>query len=95
MKKHEFHKYCWLFGDQLASHNNPEMITYTLDHSVMCWLFPANCSHFLQPLKATAFARFIQDIAVSKVFCDNRNRINSIHLNRLSANTSLMQGDSG
>ena len=50
------HSYCWLFGDQLASHKNADMVIDTLKSHVMCWLFPANCSHFLQPLNAAAFA---------------------------------------
>ena len=56
-----------LFGDQLASHKNPNMVANALAHHVMCWLLPVSCTHFLQPLDATAFACFKQENAVNKV----------------------------
>ena len=55
-------QHCWLFGDQLASHKNVDMVRKALEDNVMCWFFPANTLHFLQPLDATAFARFKQEI---------------------------------
>ena len=49
---------CWLFGDQLASHKCVETIIAALENNVMCWLLPANTSHFLQPLDEKVFACF-------------------------------------
>ena len=53
-------KHCWLFGDQLGCHKCPKMVKEALEFRVMCWLFPANTSHFLQPLDDLIFARFKQ-----------------------------------
>ena len=50
--------WCYLFGDQLAAHKVPSTVKDALEMGVMCWLLPANTSHFLQPLDDTIFARF-------------------------------------
>jgi hypothetical protein len=50
--------YCYLFGDQLAAHKTVTTVRNTLENNVMCWLLPANTSHFLQPLDDTVFANF-------------------------------------
>ena len=52
--------YCWLFGDQLAAHKSPDTVEKCLNSHVMCWLLPANTSHFLQPLDDKIFACFKQ-----------------------------------
>jgi len=66
-KRDNREKMCWLFGNELSCHKNVNMVGNALTDNVMCWLFPANCSHFLQPLDATAFACFKQEISASKV----------------------------
>ena len=52
--------YCWLFGDQLAAHKTADIVKNSLADGVMCWLLPANTSHFLQLLDDKVFARFKQ-----------------------------------
>mgnify|MGYP001796369992 CR=1 FL=1 len=51
-------KHCWLFGDQLGCHKQADVVMKALGQNVMCWLLPANCSHFLQPLDDKIFANF-------------------------------------
>lgn len=53
-------QHCWLFGDQLGCHKCPQMVQRALANRVMCWLLPANTSHFLQPLDDLIFGRFKQ-----------------------------------
>ena len=55
-------EFCWLFGDQLAAHKSPDTVEKALKNNVMCWLLPANTSHFLQPLDDTIFAWFKQEL---------------------------------
>lgn len=60
---------CYLFSDQLSSHRDVGTRIRCLEKNVMCWLFPANCSHWIQPLDAEAFAQ-----------CKNEIRRNFTHL---------------
>ena len=50
--------WCYLFVDQLSAHKVPTTVKDALEMGVMCWLLPANTSHFLQPLDDTIFAWF-------------------------------------
>ncbi len=49
---------CWLFGDQLSSHKQLEILKYALEKGVEMWFLPTNTSHFLQPLDDKPFANF-------------------------------------
>jgi len=51
---------CYVFGDQLGAHKSVSMVRDALRKRVMCWLLPANASHFIQPLDDAVFARFKQ-----------------------------------
>jgi len=57
---HDEHKnaHCWLFGDQVGAQKCADAVADALGRGVMCWLFPANTSHFLQPLDDLVFANF-------------------------------------
>ena len=50
--------FCYLFGDQLACHQSIEVICECMKEGVLCWLLPANTTHFLQPLDNVPFGRF-------------------------------------
>ena len=52
--------HCWLFGDQLAAHKSVDTVEKALESRVLCWILPANTSHFLQPLDDNVFACFKQ-----------------------------------
>ena len=52
----------WVFGDQLGSHKQLDLTKFALDMKVELWLFPANTSHYLQPLDGPPFARFKQNL---------------------------------
>jgi hypothetical protein len=64
---HDEHKnvHCWLFSDQLGAHKCADAVADALGRGVMCWLFPANTSHFLQPLDDLVFANFKQHLKES------------------------------
>ncbi len=47
----------WIFGDNLQSHTQIDVIKYAMDRKCELWFLPANSSHFLQPLDAAPFAR--------------------------------------
>jgi hypothetical protein len=57
--------HCWLFGDQLGAHKCADAVANALGRGVMCWLFPANTSHFLQPLDDLVFANFLRHLKES------------------------------
>ena len=54
--------HCFVFGDQLASHYDIEVVRNSLKMDVLVWSLPSNTSHFLQPLDDVCFARFKKGI---------------------------------
>ena len=61
--------YLWLFGDQLGCHLNINTVRRAWTYYVRMWLFPANASHFLQPLDSVPFARFKKELRATSYSC--------------------------
>jgi hypothetical protein len=49
--------HAWIFGDQFSPHLNLFTMRKMLENNLHMWFFPANTSHFLQPLDDVPFAR--------------------------------------
>lgn len=65
----------FVFGDQLGSHINIELAREGIEKKVYLWLFPANCSHFIQTLDSLVFASFKRALKdeMQKATWDNNN----------------------
>ena len=60
--------HCYVFGDQLNVHIDPNIIAECRNNNVFLMYLPANTSHFLQPLDNICFSDFKKKL---RVFSEN------------------------
>jgi hypothetical protein len=73
--------HCWLFGDQLGAHKCADLVAEARKSSLMWRLFPANTSHFLQPLDDVVFASFKHHLKIEWKGVNWITRLTPFHFN--------------